>query len=223
MGFLNKIKGLFKKEKPSIGEPDKEFKPKLKLVLIDIDGVIYDFVSYMLKTHFSFINADETMIRNYDISTSIGISKSDFWRTCDKADGIFHEGEIYEWTKLLIDICKSHADKVAFSSNPGNNPKHWAEKKKFYDKFFTDSEIPMITTQHKESLSLEGVVLIDDFDKNIKKFNELGNGIGITFPQYWNSNNSDHLIANRLGYIDCTLDDIRIMGFEQWKKGNKND
>ena len=116
MGFLKTIKQLFKKDKPLIIDPDREFKPKLKLVLIDIDGVIYNFVSYMLKTHFSFIKADETMIRNYDIATSIGISKSDFWRTCDKADGIFHEGEIYEWAKLLIDICNVVAKFATFIS-----------------------------------------------------------------------------------------------------------
>jgi len=218
--IFNKIKQLFCKKENFCCAEKCISKQKLELILIDIDGVIYDFVNHMLKTHFSFAKCTEKDIRDYNIAKSLNISKEEFWKACDRAEGIFCEGELYSWTNELIATCERYSKRIAFCTNPGNNPKHWAEKKKFYDKFFVNSGIPFITTQHKESLSLEGVVLIDDFDKNIRKFNS-GLGIAITFPQYWNSNNNDLLLKDRIGYIDCTLDDITMVGFNNYKKFKK--
>jgi hypothetical protein len=189
---------------------------KLKLTLIDIDGVVYDFVTHMLSTHFSFLGKVEKDVVDYNMSKSLGIPKDHFWKTCDKADGIFCDGNLYDWTDSLIETCRKYSENVSFCTNPGNNPKHWSEKKKLFDKWFLNKNIGCIVTQQKEFLSFDGVVLIDDFEKNIEKFNK-GDGIGILFPQYWNCNRSENLISDRVGYVDCTLDDICTVGFQKWK------
>lgn len=184
---------------------------KIDLILLDIDGVIYNFVEYTLPL-FGKKPSDEILIKDYDMCKSLGISKEEFWKKLDSSEGIFCNGNNYSWSEQLIEICKKYSNKLVFCSNPGNNPKHWAEKREWIEKSFLD--IPLVLTQHKEMLSLDGVVLIDDFVKNINKFNS-GNGIGILFPQYWND--FYKFTDDRLGYIDCTLDDITQVGFQTWK------
>lgn len=197
---------------------------KLKLVLLDVDGVIYDFVSLMLSTHFKKYGKKPSDIVTYHMDKILGITKSEFWRTCDEADGVFCDGDFYSYTKDLINTCKLYSENIAFCTNPGNNPKHWAEKKTLFDKLtkFLGEPIPApIVTQNKDVLSLEGVVLVDDFEKNIDNFNK-GKGIGVLFPQYWNKNGTELLMKDPVGYVDCTLDDICRVGFNEWK-AIKND
>lgn len=197
---------------------------KLKLVLLDVDGVIYDFVSFMLSNHFSKYGKKPSDIKNYNMNQVIGISKQEFWKVCDEADGIFCDGEFYSYTTDLIKTCNKYSENISFCSNPGNNPKHWAEKKKMFNKLSKTIDVPIpapLITQNKEILSLEGVVLIDDFEKNVDKFNQ-GKGIGVLFPQYWNKNGTELLMKDPVGYVDCTLDDICRVGFKKWKE-IKND
>lgn len=194
---------------------------KIQLILLDIDGVIYNFV----KSYFKLLNVTsikESDITNYDMSTTLGLSKIEFWNNCDNADGLFDTGEFYEWTNNLINVCNHYSNNnVIFCSNPGNNPKHWGEKRRLIDRFNNEFNfnMHMILTQSKHTLSLPNVVLIDDHPNNITRFNN-GNGIGILFPQYWN-NSHESLLNDRVGYIDCTLDDINIVGFSEWKNIKK--
>ena len=184
---------------------------KIDLILLDIDGVIYNFVEYTLPL-FGRKSSEEIFIQDYDMCKSLGISQEEFWKKIDASEGVFCNGKNYFWSKQLIEICKKYSNKLVFCSNPGNNPKHWAEKRKWLEKNFLN--IPLILTQHKEMLSLNGVVLIDDFSKNINKFNQ-AEGIGILFPQYWNELYSFRY--DPVSYIDCTLDDITQIGFNKWK------
>lgn len=186
----------------------------IETCLIDIDGVIYDFVNHVLP-YFNKPSVKESDIKNYDMITTLNLSKKEFWYVLDKEDGIFKDGKIYSWANKLIDLCKTYSKNIAFCSNPGNNPKHWKEKKEFQVANFPD--IPLILTQKKNLLSATNIVLIDDFKKNINAFNE-GKGIGILFPQYWNDLSNFRKDNASIEYIECTLDDITRIGFEKWKE-----
>ena len=180
---------------------------------MDIDGVIYDFVNYVLS--YLDTTKQDKDITNYRMSEVLNITAEEFWKLLDtKVEGTFCNGKNYEWASTLINTCKKYCDNIAFCSNPGNNPKHWAEKRIWAEKHFPD--IPLILTQNKEVLSQTGTVLIDDFNKNIDKFN-MGDGIGIIFPQYWNTLNRFRQENGSVDYIDCTLEDIYQVGFENWK------
>lgn len=186
---------------------------KINLVLLDIDGVIYDFVNYVLP--YLDTTKQDKDITNYRMSEVLNITTEEFWKLLDtKVEGAFCNGKNYEWASALISTCKKYCDNIAFCSNPGNNPKHWAEKRIWAEKHFPD--VPLILTQNKEVLSQTGTVLIDDFNKNIDKFNK-GDGIGIIFPQYWNTLNRFRQENGSVDYIDCTLEDIYQVGFENWK------
>jgi hypothetical protein len=186
---------------------------KINLILLDIDGVIYDFVNYVLP--YLDTTKQDKDITNYRMSEVLNITAEEFWKLLDtKVEGTFCNGKNYEWSSALINTCKKYCDNIAFCSNPGNNPKHWAEKRTWAEKHFPD--IPLILTQNKEVLSQTGTVLIDDFNKNIDKFN-MGDGIGIIFPQYWNTLNRFRQENGSVDYIDCTLEDIYQVGFENWK------
>lgn len=189
----------------------------IDLCLIDIDGVVYDFVNHVLP-YFNKPSIKETDINNYDIVKSLNISKEEFWYIMDNTAGIFSQGHIYPWANKLIEICKTYSKEIAFCSNPGNNPEHWKEKREFQMNNFPD--IPLILTQHKDLLSNKNVVLIDDFEKNINDFNTK-EGIGILFPQYWNKLNNFRKDNTSIEYIECSLDDIARVGFEKWKNLKK--
>ena len=188
----------------------------IKLILIDIDGVVYNYVDHLLNNYFAHLGKTQEDITDYNMTQSLGIDKSEFWKVCDSADGVFCDGDLYPWAQNLVDLCKRFSPSIAFCSNPGNNPKHWAEKKCFIDKFFNG--MPLITTQNKEALSLDGVVLIDDFEKNYNNFNK-GTGICILFPRYWNMNRVKPMIDDPVGYVECSLEDIAMTGFKNYKGG----
>lgn len=192
----------------------------INLVLLDVDGVIYDFVGHMVSTHFAKYNKKPSDINTYYMHEVLGLSKEEFWKVCEEADGVFCKGQFYGWAESLIKTCYSYAKNVAFCTNPGNHPKHWAEKKIMFDNLskLLKKDFPaLIATQHKELFSFDQVVLIDDYEKTVDKFNN-GEGIGVLFPQHWNKNGTEQLLSDPVGYIDCTLDDINTCGFAFWKK-----
>lgn len=189
-------------------------KNSIQLILLDIDGVVYDFVNYILPL-FDSSKTDKDIL-TYKMSDSIGCSSAEFWQKIDAIDGAFSNGSIYEWSRDLIELCKKFCPNIMFCSDPGNNPKHWAEKAKFTKQYFPD--LALTLTQNKYLYSLPGVVLIDDFEKNCDAFDSHGQGKAILFPQYWNRNQEFRKDNKQLEYVECLLEDISINGTKIFKK-----
>ena len=56
-------------------------KNKIQLILLDIDGVVFDFVNYILPL-FDSSKTDKDIL-TYKMSDSIGCSSAEFWQKID--------------------------------------------------------------------------------------------------------------------------------------------
>lgn len=152
-------------------------------ILIDMDGVIADFVSPSLKAAAIPLSHDECNMWNY---FSGFMTEAEFWSAIESVDGFWDSLEPYSWAHSLVHMCKSVAP-VYFCSSPARHKScagakiHWLRE----HGFLKGTDDRFILTPHKHLLANPGTVLIDDGKHNIDAFRGAG-GSAITFPMPWN-------------------------------------
>lgn len=156
-----------------------------KTFLLDMDGVIVNFVKGIIKVH--NLNIKEEDWTSWDHHKVLGIPDSKLWELTN--DGKFWEElEEYSWSRKLYDLLISNGD-VIFCTSPSldhtcaSQKIKWLRDHGYMSPFKNDYMIG----PHKELLAKSGAILIDDSDSNVKKFRENG-GTAVLFPQYWNNN-----------------------------------
>jgi 5'(3')-deoxyribonucleotidase len=152
-------------------------------VLLDMDGVISNFNHEIVK----LFGLDPTkVIDTWEVHETIGCPKEEVYkRMAEAGHDMWASMKPYERAKELIDVCKKYGE-LTICTAPTMDPycasgkTEWLQK--FFGKYFRDYAI----TPKKEKLANPFTVLIDDHDKNIKKFHDRGGKV-ILFPQIWNS------------------------------------
>ncbi len=152
-------------------------------ILIDMDGVIADFVSPSLKAAAIPLSHDECTSWNYFRGF---MTEEGFWAAIESVDGFWESLKPYTWAHDLVNMCKNVAP-VYFCSAPAHHKScagakiHWLRE----HGFLQGKEDHFILTPHKHLLARNGTVLIDDGQHNIDAFQGAG-GHAITFPMPWN-------------------------------------
>lgn len=152
-------------------------------ILIDMDGVIADFVSPSLKAAAIPLSHDECNMWNY---FSGFMTEDEFWSAIESVDGFWDSLKPYEWAYELVEMCRRIAP-VYFCSSPARHKScagakiHWLRE----HGFLKGTDDRFILTRHKHLLANNGTVLIDDGKHNIDAFRGAG-GSAITFPMPWN-------------------------------------
>jgi len=152
-----------------------------KLILLDLDGVLVDFVSGCLKALGRNEKHDD--VKSWNFYKEWGISDKEFWGKCS-TPGFWYNLELYPWAKEFYKSLKDYGD-VIISTSPSSDTLCVQEKIAFcQDKLGIKSRNMMVGSR-KELLARPGRILIDDYVENINNFNKNG-GTGLLFKQPWN-------------------------------------
>ena len=160
-----------------------------KTVLLDMDGVVADFVSAACRLFGKNPEAEHARLNpdtGWDFFDAWGLTASDFWQQIDLAGESFWTGIKPEsWAIDLYDRLSSLAP-VYFCSSAALTPSAWSGKIKWLRAFvgighFND----VVLTTHKHLLARHTNCLIDDNQDNVDSFAAWG-GKSILFPRLWN-------------------------------------
>ncbi|QDV21599.1 5' nucleotidase, deoxy (Pyrimidine), cytosolic type C protein (NT5C) [Gimesia panareensis] len=174
-------------------------------ILLDMDGVISDFMGAILELHGQRELAENWPEGEPNYAGVLGMTKDEFWKPVDSLGGRFWaEFPPYPWLNELLDLIRETAP-FTISTSPSRSAACASAKVEWLRQHFEEPLFMdfMIGTQ-KYLLAKPDVVLIDDQHKNIDKFREHG-GQAILFPQPWNAN---FAITDRIGYVKSELEKL---------------
>lgn len=158
-----------------------------RIILLDLDGVLVDFVSGALKALGRSEKHDD--VKSWNFYHEWGISDKEFWDSCS-TPGFWYNLKLYPWAKEFYDSLQKYGD-IIISTSPSSSPLCVQEKVSFCkDKLKVKSRNIMVGSR-KELLARKGRILIDDYTENINNFQKNG-GTGILFKQPWNDSVLSH-------------------------------
>lgn len=174
-------------------------------ILIDMDGVIVDFVHGALRAHAGnislarhldyWINSGRWPKREWFIPKVLGITEEYFWEIIDQIPYFWEALEPYECATDLIIGCQQIVGKenVFLCSVPSRNPESASGKLKWLANWgikigFDSAALrrQYILTPKKHLLAHYNKILIDDSDTNCHSFVAHG-GAACIYPRHWNS------------------------------------
>lgn len=171
------------------------------VILLDVDGVICNFVEGLIRSHNWFITHDEYASWNHH--RHLGMTDSDMWAPTN--DGVWWTKlRPYPWAMYLVSELRERGE-VIFCTSPSldstcpSQKVTWLRKHGFMSERKNDYQIG----PRKELNAKSGAILIDDADSNFEKYVE-HHGDAILFPQPWNANKE--FIGDRLQYVLAKLD-----------------
>lgn len=155
-----------------------------KIVFLDLDGVLADFVSSALEALGKSIDLNQQL--EYSIENWFGITQKEFWLTIDSyGEDFWRNLDVYPWARELVNMMPKHDTYIL--SSPSRNPVSSSGKVAWVQANFPKLKGKIILTSHKHLLSSPNRILIDDSEHKINPFIKSG-GEGILFPQPWNYN-----------------------------------
>lgn len=175
----------------------------ISAVLIDIDGVLADFITPSLEVASIPLQSDQ-QVSHWDYFLPY-MSEAEFMRRIDAVESFWANLIPYAWAAELVQLCESVAQ-VYFCSNPAgyrgaaDAKLEWLIQHGFMDRGARN----YILTPHKWLQAAPGRVLIDDSPCNIACFMQ-HKGVGVLFPQPWNSPAGTITHASRMQYISECL------------------
>lgn len=163
----------------------------IKNILLDLDGVLSDFLSSALrllnKRFDRTITHEEYATHGiFDIEKVYGISSKDFWDTIETKD-FWISLEPMPWAKELYEKLNNIAP-VTIASSPSANPFCAADKAIWVKKHLGLKNSNLMLGSRKYLMASTYNVLVDDYPKNTDKFREHG-GHAILIPSSWNTAN----------------------------------
>ena len=176
-----------------------------RTILLDMDGVVADFVSAACVLFGKDPRAEHSRLtseRGWNFFADWGYTPTDFWAGIDRAGEDFWIGIKPEpWASHLYDGLRTLAP-VYFCSSAALTPSAWSGKIKWLREFvgighFND----VVLTTHKHLLARPTNCLIDDNQDNIDAFERFG-GKTILFPRLWNKRGNK-------GHPDEIIEEVR--------------
>lgn len=161
----------------------------IKTVLLDMDGVLVDFMKGCHSYHKIGYDYDVNYpykLGDWDFDLKLPMPANQFW---ESLDSWFWDD--LSWTKegrYILALLESAfgARKIYLCSTPTLNPTSAEGKLTWIHKNLPEYKRRYILTPHKHLLANSETLLIDDCDKNVSEFIENG-GKAITVPRKWNS------------------------------------
>ena len=167
-------------------------------ILLDMDGVVADFVSAALSIHGRPELIGDWPVGEWDIAHVLGISRSQFWGQIDQIGfGYWAELAPYSWNNDLLALIKEFG-RMTILSSPGMGVEAPKGKILWLRKHVEPGFSNYLFGHQKYLCARPGSVLIDDRDKNVEQFRSHG-GNAILFPQVWNANHQ--FVSDRLGLV----------------------
>jgi len=154
-----------------------------KTYLLDLDGVIANFVAGSIEACELPITEDDVQQWNY---YEPFMTRYEFWRRIHEHQYFWEDLPVYPGSYELVDRLESRGD-VIFCTDPSGDDDAATGKIKWLVRngFVKPGGNNYVLTHHKHLLAKPGVVLIDDYPANVEKFIEHG-GEALLFDRPWN-------------------------------------
>jgi hypothetical protein len=156
------------------------------IIFLDLDGVLVDFVRGALVAHGEPADTPVTgWSFDREVAARRGITPEEFWAACDEA---FWAG--LDWTadgRALLAACETAAgpDRVFLLSTPCKTRGCLQGKQDWVDRHLPAYSRKVFFGAAKEAFAGPGKVLVDDYDKNVERFQAAG-GWTVLVPRPWN-------------------------------------
>lgn len=167
------------------------------LCMLDMDGVLYDFVGSACKEHnlpspYGSTNCNGV----FEMETCWGMTEEQFWapiKTREFWEFMPKTPEADDIVNFLIG--KFGEENICILSNPSAQDNSIGGKKACIKRDYPMLAKSMLFGSAKQFLAGPGRYLVDDRDKTIIAFESFG-GVGITVPRSWNRMyfNKDHVM-----------------------------
>ncbi len=164
-------------------------KNKRPNILLDVDGVLADFLSGAIKVLNRAYNRDITLEQyakewgkwgTYDY---YGITVEQFWKPIDETHNFWMDLEPMPWATKLYTALSAVGD-VTILTMPNADPNCGRQKLQWLDYHLGIKPDAVMLGARKYLLAGNGV-LIDDYHKNVDTFKAYG-GQAILIPSTWN-------------------------------------
>lgn len=148
--------------------------------IIDLDGVLIDFVSGALKAH----NSDPIEFEEMKLDEALGLTQHEFLEK-------FKYPEFWidlDWMpdgKLILEIIEEHFNDIVICTSPGILPESVIGKMGWVEKHIPQYLHKTVFTSSKHILAHSKSILFDDHHKNVINFGKSG-GNAVLVPRDWN-------------------------------------
>lgn len=174
----------------------------MRLILMDVDGVLANFISGLIATHGWDITHDQWT--SWDHHRTLGVHDGDMWGPTE-VEGWWAGLPPYRHAEDLMNMFRD--EDVVFCTSPSLHHQCASEKIDWLRKhgFMPVNKNAYMIGPRKDLLAGSGGILIDDSQSNVDRFRAAG-GKAILFPQPWNvAENRRH---SPLGYVSDMLDSL---------------
>lgn len=173
--------------------------------LLDIDGVLADFVGGACRAHgrqSPYDDADPETAYSYDVASLWNMTPGEFWAPLDSAD--FWRG--LDLTADGLDILnilerQFKQKNICLLTSPSMSPYSIVGKIQWIREHYPDYAGRCLIGPCKEFCAHRGAILVDDCDANVVRFIEHGGG-AILVPRPWNHHHvikdAPRCVASRL-------------------------
>lgn len=158
----------------------------MRKVLLDLDGVLVDFVRGMCESH-GRENPFDSGHTDYYLEKAWGMPESEFWAPSDCSEW-WAELPKTEEADDIVDLVERYfgMENVCILTSPTLSPLSLAGKVEWIKKHYPEYSRKFLIGPQKHFCANPYNVLIDDHEINIQKFRD-HHGIGILVPRPWNS------------------------------------
>ena len=155
--------------------------------LIDMDGVLVDFVTAALRLHDRLEVLADWPAGHWDMPEAMGITSREFWGRIHEAGADFWSSlEPYPWCDDLFALVEASGPWCILTS-PSSDPSCAAGKISWLQNRFGRGFRAFLIGPPKWMCARSDQLLIDDNDTNVERFRARG-GRAILFPRPWNRN-----------------------------------
>lgn len=171
-----------------------EVRVKIRRIILDMDGVLTDFVSAACKAWGVTVDQITPHWRIGDgwdmaepIEKALDITIKDFWAPIDNRAEFWEQIKETPWHDDIRQIVHQVCDhkNVRIVTTPSSCATSYIGKTKWLKNQYGEGFDRFAIYPYKEEFAQNGVVLIDDNEKNCAKFVEAG-GFAVLFPAYYN-------------------------------------
>jgi 5'(3')-deoxyribonucleotidase len=160
-------------------------------ILLDMDGVLVDFLSGALECLNRDFNRNVT-IEEYADKFGLwgtydyyGITTKEFWDSIHSTPDFWYNLKPMPWYKELYNFLSELGD-VTIITTPSLDPSCAMQKLQWLDNYMGIKSDAVLLGSRKYLLAGNGI-LIDDYQVNVEKFKSAG-GEAILIPSNWNTN-----------------------------------
>lgn len=157
-------------------------------ILLDMDGVLVDFVDRACVAHCRqnpYCPLTPEWAGQFDMAKGWKMNDEEFWGPLNNE----YFWSSMEWMpngRQILQLCECYADKLTLLSTPTLSPTSCSGKHLWIKKHLPQFERQFLLGAPKEVCANSNSILVDDNDKNIERFVQAG-GHGVLVPRPWNA------------------------------------